>query len=69
MAAGHIFHFKIAKPCVSLAQTVFRLAVYFYLESDCQTMWFIWLKLFLDWRQRTAINSWRSFRAYEPKQI
>ena len=42
---------RFAKLCVSLAQTVSKLSVNLYLESDCQTRWFLWLKLFLDWRQ------------------
>ena len=56
---------RLAKPYVSLAQTVFRLAVNLELEMDCQTRWFLWPKLFLDC---AAINSWRSFRAYKRKQ-
>ena len=41
---------RLAKPYVFLAQTVFRLAVNLDLESDCQTRWFISLKLFIVWR-------------------
>ena len=40
-----------AKPCISLAQTVFRLIVDLDLEPDCQTRWYLWLKIFLDWQQ------------------
>ena len=51
-----------------LAQTVIRLAVNLDLESDCHIRWFLWLELFLDCGNCTAINSRRSFRVYKLKQ-
>ena len=46
----------------------FQLGCNLDLESDCQTMWFLRLKLvlYVGWQQHcTAINSRRSFRAYK----
>ena len=44
---------------VSLAQTVFRLAVNCDLKSDCKIKWFLWLKLLIDWRQLSESDVYR----------
>ena len=55
-----VFHCLMICPSNFIAKTVFRLAVNLALEPACQTRWFIWLKLFLDWWQLSCYHGFVS---------